>query len=275
MKNFKRCLFLTIVLFLFAAPTLSFAITVDQLKETLTQKDRIAIIDLRSRLDYAQGHILDAINIPSRLLMKKQLPPLGEVIVYGDGIKKDDVDLAVEELNTRPGINADFLEGGYPAWSAKNLSRSPWFGIKRQLFSSINYQDLKKADSASNPDMVIVDLRYVTHDDATKTNNSNDTGQDDLSDLNDLFPNLNVIKPNTHFSISKGQSERVHISGLSSIPDHDSTLYVLIDMGDGTAQKVARRLKEKRIQQIAILIGGEKILQRKGQSGLDSKVTEF
>ena len=50
-------------------------------------------------------------------------------------------------------------------------------------------------------------------------------------------------------------------------------VFVLVDSGDGKAEKVARRLHGAGIRQVVILIGGEKILQREGQSGSETQVS--
>jgi hypothetical protein len=45
-------------------------------------------------------------------------------------------------------------------------------------------------------------------------------------------------------------------------------LLVLIDSGNGTAQRMARALKANGIERFAILGGGEEILAHKGRPGL-------
>ncbi|MFA6632453.1 MAG: hypothetical protein WCU90_09150, partial [Kiritimatiellia bacterium] len=45
-------------------------------------------------------------------------------------------------------------------------------------------------------------------------------------------------------------------------------LYVLIDAGDGAAERTAQALKAAGISRVAILAGGETIIRRKGEPGL-------
>ena len=62
------------------------AVTPEKLKEMLDQGEKVTIIDVRHTALYAAGHIPGAINIPSSIIAMKRFPPLGDVVVYGDGI---------------------------------------------------------------------------------------------------------------------------------------------------------------------------------------------
>ena len=70
----------------FAVPTASFAITAQDLKQALDANEKLTIVDIRARAQFSKVHIPGAINIPAAIVSKKRLPPLGNVIVYGDGI---------------------------------------------------------------------------------------------------------------------------------------------------------------------------------------------
>jgi rhodanese-related sulfurtransferase len=277
MTRFKQYHIWSIIILLTAGYNLCFAITANELKGLMEQNAQITIIDARSRSAFAQGHILNAINIPCDILKNKPLPPIGNVVVYGDGLKKKDIQTAVDALNGQQGIDADILKGGYPVWVDQNNDRIPQFGIKKDMFASITYQVLKKADEAADQDITIVDLRYTSYNNGSGKKKPNTTQIDkDLTNLSEIFPALNIIKPDVQFSKGVGTNSTGTVSGLSGISKKQGFhLYVLIDMGDGTSQKITRRLKAKGITQTAILIGGEKIVKRKGEPGTGSTVTEF
>jgi len=262
---------------LIAGQNLCFAITAEELKGLMEQNARITIIDTRSRSEFAQGYILNAINIPCDILKDKTLPPIGKVVVYGDGMRKEDVQIAVDALNGQQGIDADILKGGYPVWVNQNNYRSPQFGIRKDMFPSITYQKLKKADSEADKDITIIDLRYASQNNVSgKKKFNNNQIEKNLTNLSEIFPALYIIKPDVQISKGVGTNSTGKISGLSGISKKQGHhLYILIDMGDGTSQKIARRLKAKGITQTAILIGGEKIVKRKGEPGTGSVVTEF
>lgn len=110
MTRFKQYHIWIIIILLTAGYNLCFAITANELKGLMEKNAQITIIDARSRSAFAQGHILNAINIPCDILKNKPLPPIGNVVVYGDGLKKD-IQTAVDALNGQQGIDADILKG--------------------------------------------------------------------------------------------------------------------------------------------------------------------
>lgn len=277
MRIGKQYIIWTGLLLLAAGQTPCFAVTTDELKALMDQEAAITIIDARTRAEFFRGHILNAINIPGDILKNKTLPPVGKVVVYGDGLQEAALRSAVEALNLQQGIAADLLQGGYPAWAGQTQYTMPQFGLKKDVFTSITYQELKKADHAADQHITIIDLRNAAHTSKTdRTPTDNDQSETPIANLEDIFPALTIIQPDVRFSAGTGANKPDSISGLSSIQKQKTDqLYVLIDLGDGTSQKVARRLSAKGIYQTAILIGGEKMIQRKGEPGIDSKMSGF
>jgi rhodanese-related sulfurtransferase len=114
----KRILLVVTVLLITLAT--SWAVTPRQLNKMMAQGDKVTIIDVRSTGMYRQGHIQGAINIPASVIAKKRLPPIGKVVVCGDGVREDLSRQAVEALNRKRGIEAEMLQGGFAAWEALN-----------------------------------------------------------------------------------------------------------------------------------------------------------
>src|ERR1039458_9788558 len=96
----------------FAAP----ALTVSDLQKQLAGGAKVTVVDIRSPLDFAQEHIPGAINIPASLCPLKQLPPLGKVVVYGDGLGRENIEAAAAALAAKPGLQVDILAGGFAGW---------------------------------------------------------------------------------------------------------------------------------------------------------------
>src|SRR4030043_401175 len=88
---------------------------------TRAHGEQVTIIDIRALELYREGHIPGAINMPATIISKKKLPPLGTVVVYGDGIRTDLTNGAAEALNAMSGIEAVMLDGGFSAWESLNL----------------------------------------------------------------------------------------------------------------------------------------------------------
>lgn len=233
-------------------------ITPESFKEMMEQDDKVTIIDVRGTGIYSQGHIPGAINIPSSIIAMKRLPSIGDVIVYGDGIRIDLTVAAVDELNTRTGIQAEMLEGGFAAWVALNLSTTHKAGLGKIRFRYLTYHDLEKA-AAHNPDIVLVDLR-------TKTD-STQASPETLTDLSEKFPGRHIIRPDRKRGAAGKQWDIASSILKGKKGSHHRYHYVIIDNGDGEGQKVASRLFAAGVKRVAILIGGEQILRRDGQPG--------
>ena len=78
--------------------------------------------------------------------------------------------------------------------------------------------------------------------------------------LTDLRQEFTKVRGITRSPFDLPQSRQ---SGAATPP-----LLVLIDNGDGSAQTMARTLKANGVTRYAVLVGGEKILARKGRPGL-------
>lgn len=219
----------------FTAP----ALTVSDLQQQLAGGARITLVDIRSPLAFAQEHIPGAINIPASLCPLKKLPPLGKVVVYGDGLGRENPVAAAASLAAKPGLQADVLEGGFAAWKNTQALTTRGAGFKRESFNYISYEQLKRLKPEG---AVLYDLRKPVPASAPA-----------LTDLKAEFPAMQQAK-------SRADAVR-HAADASS-------LMVLIDSGDGTSEQEARRLKLGGTHNYVILAGGELILARHGQAGL-------
>jgi rhodanese-related sulfurtransferase len=232
------------------------ALTPQQLKENLNQGAKLTIIDVRSTHQYTEGHIPGAINIPAAVIGKKRLPPLGEVVVYGDGVRNDVTEKAAAELNAKAGIRAEVLEGGLPGWEALKLATTHPSGLSQKRTRFVSYEELEAA-AAGNPDIIFVDLREGTKGAAAKGRTA----------LEDKFAGHRQIKVERRqkFKESSWDVSGV-IRGIGGRGNAHRYLCVLVDDGDGQAEEVARRLHAAGITRVAILTGGEEALSREGKT---------
>ncbi|MCL5098563.1 MAG: rhodanese-like domain-containing protein [Candidatus Omnitrophica bacterium] len=239
----------------FAFGTMALAVSPDAVQQKLSAGVKLTFIDVRSTAIFKNGHIPGAINVPAALVPEKQLPPLGRVVVYDNGLGVNTADAAATALNQKPGISAEVLDGGFAAWETAQAPTTKPAGLGREEAPLISYQDLKKA---INQDVVLVDLRKKNI--AVSTLNAPKTTQPPLTDLQAEFPGAHITR--SPFSLP---AARKSASGDPGPPP----LLVLIDNGDGAAFEMARTLKANGIRRFVILAGGEDILARKGQPGLE------
>jgi len=231
-------------------PVTAGAIIQAELQDTIARGERITLIDIRNSRLYQDNHIPGAINVPVAVVSVKRLPPLGHVVVYGDGIRTDQTLEAVTALNSKNGIHAEMLEGGLGAWQSLKLQTTRKAGLSTAGLQYLNYQELKKASTA-NSDMVLIDLR---------------TGErQPLTDLSAEFPLQEVKK------LSHGQN------GWELSPCFEDgvrdKLFILVDDGKEQSERVARQLTAKGVKRVAILTGGEISLTNKGVAEKKTMVT--
>jgi rhodanese-related sulfurtransferase len=210
----------------------------------LAASDKPTIIDLRQNGFFAAGHIPGAINIPAILCPVKNLPPLGKVVVYSDGLGlrgSADFQKAVTALSQKPGITVDVLSGGYAAWQSASALTTAGPGLKTEKLNYISYSELQAADPAG---VMLLDLRKPTKE-VLKNASS-------LTDLSREFP---------------GRSLAHSESSLAAPGSSSSRVLVLVDSVDGTAEATARSLKVRGVRNYVILMGGELAIQRKGKLG--------
>lgn len=240
------------------------AVTPAELAALLESSTKLTVIDIRDESAFRHGHIPNAINVPERVLALKKLPPLGYVVVYGQGLGKENLEGAVAALNKKAGIKAEALEGGYAVWQTHQRRTTQATGLQKEALNVISYQSLR--DLNIDEDVVLVDLRKEPEPEAgLQTRQGDALPVPALTSLEDKFPGKAVVKspfevPGVGGSQSQGRQ--------SDAAGGEPPLMVLIDNGDGEAHRMARILKANGVLRVVILAGGERIIERDGVTGL-------
>lgn len=234
----------------------AWAVSPADIQKRLSAGERITLIDVRSTDVFKRGHIPNALNIPASLVPLKAVPPLGPVVVYDDGLGPDTASVAASALNQKPGITAEVLEGGFAAWQSAKAPTTATRGMQREEFPMITYDRLKRMPVQ---EIVLVDLRQPTA--SAAVNSQAKVVAQPPTDLQSEFPGARV----TRSPMDSGVVSKNHRAAAGKPP-----LLVLIDDGDAVAaQAMSRTLKANGIKRFVILAGGEQILARKGQPGLE------
>ena len=112
------------------------------------------------------------------------MPPLGHVVIYGDGVIIEWEDECLDSLNARKGVTAERLEGGFTRWTALGYAATGPSGLSEERFQYASYNMLSRAVE-TNPDVLLVDLRTQTPRKA---------GGEALTNLHELFPEARVVE---------------------------------------------------------------------------------
>lgn len=263
---------------LFMAASSRAEVTPSQLQEMLNKKEKVTVIDIRGTAFYTQGHIPGAVNIPAAVIALKKLPEMGYVVVCGDGLRTDLTTKAVAELTGRNGIQAEMLQGGFSAWDALDYPTTHEPGFSKRRVKFINYSDLEKI-AAHNPNVVLVDLREQSFSQKkssadNKKNSGEDAEEPSETDLKSTFPGKEIIRLQRDEKAGKNHWD---VSGIIKNHKgfHYQYQYVVIDNGEGEAEKIASRIFAAGIKRVVVLAGGEITLQRQGKPGyLNVKKTQ-
>lgn len=231
------------------------AITATDLEKRLAQGEKLTVIDIRGPSLFAVGHIPGAINVPASICAQRKLPPIGKVVVCGQGLGRDETAAAAAALAAKPGLTVETLEGGFAAWESAHAQTTAPPGLTAETLNYISYADLKAAKADS---IVLVDLRQPVAPTRQAAGRNGSQANQPVTDLAQEFPGKSVIR--SPFDLPPSRQ----VAGKNP----SSALLVLIDNGDGTAEDMARILKANSIKRYVILAGGERILARKGQPGL-------
>jgi rhodanese-related sulfurtransferase len=243
-----------LLLCLAASATAAFAGSPAQVQQRLASGEKVTFVDVRPTSLFQEGHIPGAINVPAGLVAEKELPPLGRVVVYDDGLGVKTAETAAAALGKKQGITAEVLDGGFAGWETAKGQTTQRPGFKSEALPVITYAHLKQAQAS---DVVLVDLRKAPEA-AGRVKSANSPA---LTDLSAEFPKARVA--HSPFDGAAGATSNTKDAAAAPPP-----LLVLIDNNDGSAEATARTLKANGITRFVILAGGEEILARKGEKGL-------
>ena len=218
------------------------------MEQLIAGEEKITIVDVRSNALYQQNHIQNAINIPSSIIDRKRLPPLGRVIVYDAGIDIEILEQAVTSLNAKPGIQAEALNGGLASWASKGEVIQRDKGLSSSQVRNLTYQELVKM-TARYGSLVLVDLRMSRQQES----------------LAEHFPNVRIYDP---IDVTRDDISNVAVSSyiLQTIPKDNEKVLILIDDGNGFSEKVSDKLHAAGTRRLAILAGGEQSLRVRGEA---------
>lgn len=252
-----------------AATLTAGAITPAELRALIDAGERITLIDLRPQAAYEAGTLPDAMRMTAR--DAEQKPLKGRVVFFDDGTGPNLARRAVERLTAKnTAVQADLLEGGYAAWCDANGPTTERTGLKPVLARYVSYQDLTGKLSDDADDIVLLDLRPVA---AAPRSAATATGDGQAQQPAPLPPPLNLAEELPGFAVTRElpsatPPRQALGAATATTGSRPSPLYILIDNGDGSAEKTARHLKESGISRVAVLAGGETIIRRKGEPGL-------
>lgn len=244
--------FAAAILSLLACHNSQAGVSVAQLQQMLARPGaKPLLIDVRSPAIYQAGSIPGAISIPISVLPEKKLAFKGDVILFDSGVTGETPETLVTGLRENGVSGADWLVGGYAAWSeSPDNSTTAEKGAQRVTRATITYEQLTKAKEK----ICIVDLRSAKNRMVPEGKHCPIEGFCSEKSL-DYCPDLTRFHRDAKANRRKRSNE-------------DSPLIVLMDDDAQSAVEAERRLRAEGYQRVAILLGGSEIILHRGRRGL-------
>jgi rhodanese-related sulfurtransferase len=142
-------------------------ITTDQLKAMIDEKKDFILIDARTREEYQEAHIANALSIPENKFEESAsfLPAdkNRQMVFYCNGVKCGKSKKAATKAAARGYKNILLYGEGFPVWEEKGNKIVPGPEYAKKIETAkISPPDLKKLIDSGNKDFVIVDVRDET-----------------------------------------------------------------------------------------------------------------
>ena len=245
-------------------------LTPRQLQAVMAAGEKVTLVDLRPQEVYAKGSLPAALRMSVREALEKAL--VGKVVFFDDGLSVNRARRAVDTF-AKAGKSAAELAGGFAAWRTAGFPTSERRGFSERLERYVTYQELTGAMLEDAEDVVLVDVREAAPSPGRAALAVQASGEGEVPantagaplDLAAELPAYRIISQPT------GSGERRGVLGATAAapsPDAVQPLYILIDAGDGKADKKAAELRAAGCARVAVLAGGETVIRRKGEPGL-------
>jgi rhodanese-related sulfurtransferase len=239
------------------AVSTSRATSPEQLEALLAGSTRVVVVDLRTKTEFAGGHVPGSLNIPLGGLEQRRLPPFGRVVAIWDGVDREAAERALAVLNSAAGIQAELLDGGYPAWAVHRATGST--GLSAGGPQTLTYADLLKL--AAGDELTVIDLRAGTE-------------ETPLTEIRDIAPRARFVEPSPLERAAMRAENGESAARRESVPDWlkghalgEAGVYVVVDDGDAVrSEVVARLLRARGISRAFVLAGGELALRSRGRA---------
>ena len=142
-------------------------ITTDQLKAMIEQKKEILLIDARTKEEYQEAHIDNALSIPENKFEEStSLLPADKnrlMVFYCNGVKCGKSKKAAKKADAMGYKNILVYGEGFPVWEEKGHKIVPGPDYAKKIETAkVSPSDLKKLIDSGAKDFVIVDVRDET-----------------------------------------------------------------------------------------------------------------
>lgn len=256
------------------------ALSPEDLQKRLASGDSVLIVDIRPQIDYVRATIPGAINIPARLLDRRELPKGRDIVLLSDGLGLQDAAAAAATLRARGYSRVDALEGGFLGWQSVSTIDTQGPGLSKERLPVVTYDQLM----AGSSNVALLDVRQASGAATATEGVAARGGSSDLlggfaaklGGVPVLRPTVASARPATAGAgtdaATISEDAAVTLANAASALADDAPadrLLVIVADDARTADETARRLRSGGQRRFAVLVGGTDAIAREGKPGLD------
>jgi len=135
-----------------------------QLKAMLDAKKEFTLIDARTKEEYDEAHIIEAINVNEKGFeaQASQLPSDTNalLVIYCNGVKCGKSKKVAAKAEAAGYTNITLYNEGFPVWEEKGLPITPGPGYAKKIETTkLTPHEIKKMIDSGQKDFVIIDVR--------------------------------------------------------------------------------------------------------------------
>lgn len=139
-------------------------ISTSELKSLMDKKTSFTLIDSRTKPEYAESHIIKAVNIPEKKLQESlTLLPADKntlLVIYCNGVKCGKSKRLAAQIEPMGYSNIRIYLEGIPVWEERNLPLVTGPDYNKKIEATIiKPDDLKQMIGQNKQDFVLVDVR--------------------------------------------------------------------------------------------------------------------
>lgn len=139
-------------------------ISTNELESLMDKKTLFTLIDSRTKPEYAESHIIKAVNIPDKKLQESlTLLPADKntlLVIYCNGVKCGKSKRLAAQLESMGYTNIRIYLEGIPVWEERNLPLVVGPDYNKKIEATIiKPADLKQMIGQNKQDFVLVDVR--------------------------------------------------------------------------------------------------------------------
>lgn len=248
------------------------ALPPETLQERMAASEPVLVVDIRPASDFTRASIPGSINVPDRLIGRRELPRTRPIILVADGHGLVDAAAAADRLRSSGYTQVEVLEGGFAGWQAAVPVDTQGPGVSPERLPAVNYKQLVEGGEP----VTLLDVRGES-----EASQARSTDSDPVALLSARLGGAPILRGDEEVAsraLVKGavlppsdsiEGRASRAAAVAQAGEDSGRLLVIVADDAKVADETARRLRASGVSRFVVLIGGTQAIEREGRTGLD------